>query len=65
MDDDVFCLFVILACVLTLVIPARAQPLFAVFAFALAIAALLSPDTPVESRHGGARRQDRHDVNGG
>ena len=37
--DDTYCLFVTFSCMLTLILPGPAQPLFALLAFALAIAA--------------------------
>ena len=43
MDDDVYCLFVTTACMLTLAMPVGAQALFASFAFALAVAARVLP----------------------
>lgn len=41
--DDAYCLFVTLACILTLVMPSAAQPLLAVLAAGLAVAAALTP----------------------
>ena len=65
MDDEVFCLFVTLVCVLTLAMPAPAQPLFAGFAFAITLAAKVSadPDQPAGRRP--QQWHDRHDVTGG
>ena len=42
--DDVYCLFIIAACMLTLAMPAGAQALFASFAFVLAVVARILPD---------------------
>jgi hypothetical protein len=41
--DDSFCLFVILASMLTFAMPVVAQPVFAVFAAALVLAARIAP----------------------
>lgn len=43
MNDDAYCLFIILAGILGLAIPSAGQVLFAVFAFVLAVAAHLAP----------------------
>ena len=59
MDDDVYCLFITVACVLTLVMPEGVQVLFAGFAMALVVAAHFVPDR--RNRPGPARR-DRHDM---
>jgi len=40
--DDAYCLFVTLACILTLVMPSAAQPLLALVAGGLALAAALT-----------------------
>jgi hypothetical protein len=57
MDDEVFCLFVILSCILTLAMPAAAQALFAVLSAALAVAALVSPRPTDDTRHSAERRR--------
>jgi hypothetical protein len=61
MDDDAYCLFVILACMLTLAVPGAGQVILAVFAFVLAVLARVAPaaDSP-----GHRARRGRHDVAG-
>lgn len=59
MNDDNYCLFVILACMLTLAIPGAGQVIVAGFAFALAGLACISPAATGPGRHG---RRDRHEV---
>lgn len=59
--DEVHCLFVTLASITTLVMPAQVQPLFAACAFALAVIARLAPPA---GDAGGHAHQDRHDVTG-
>lgn len=57
MDDDVFCLFVVLAGMLALSVPSAARGLFAVFACGLALAAQLLPkaaDAAGPRRRGGS-----------
>jgi hypothetical protein len=61
MDDEVFCLFVVLACMLTFAIPTPAQPVFAGFMAALVLAARFSQ---VPAAHRGRSGRDRHDVGG-
>jgi hypothetical protein len=56
--DDTYCLFVTVSCMLTLILPSAAQPLFALMAFGLAVAALTCteparPTSPARSRPGG------------
>jgi hypothetical protein len=56
--DDTYCLFVTVSCMLTLVLPTAAQPLFALMTFGLAVAALTCteptrPTSPAQSRRGG------------
>jgi hypothetical protein len=56
--DDAYCLFVTVSCMLTLILPSAAQPLFALLAFALAVTALISagrerPARPTQPRRGG------------
>jgi hypothetical protein len=60
MNEDTYCLFVILACMVTLAVPDAGQVIVAVFAFALAVLAQLTPKAG--STHPGHR--DRHDVAG-
>lgn len=62
MNDDTYCLFIIIACILSLAIPSAGQVFFAVFAFVLAVAAHV---TPVADSHGRNEHRDRHDVAGG
>ncbi|HEY4007487.1 MAG TPA: hypothetical protein VGM60_20220 [Pseudonocardia sp.] len=61
MDDDIYCLFVTTACMLTLAMPAGAQVLFASFAFILAVAARVLPDGENQRK---PPNLDRHDVSG-
>jgi hypothetical protein len=42
MADEVFCVFVITACVVTLAMPAVAQTMFAVFGIAIVVATRVS-----------------------
>jgi len=56
--DDAYCLFVTVSCMLTLILPGPAQPLFALLAFGLAVTALTSagqarPTRPTQTRRGG------------
>jgi hypothetical protein len=56
--DDAYCLFVTFSCMLTLILPSAAQPLFALVAFALAVTALTSagrehPARPTQPHRGG------------
>jgi hypothetical protein len=56
--DDTYWLFVTVSCMLALVLPSAAQPLFALMAFGLAAAALTCtgptrPTCPARSRGGG------------
>jgi hypothetical protein len=61
MNDDAYCLFIILACILTLAVPSAGQVIVAVFAFALALAARVAPNA---GSHGRYQHRDRHDVAG-
>jgi len=57
MDDDVYCLFITVACVLTLAMPEGGQVLFAGFAMALVVAARVVPH---RRNRPGPDRRDRH-----
>ena len=61
MSDELHCLFVTLACIMTLVMPTQVQPLFAVCALALAVLARLAPASEHADGHA---HQDRHDLTG-
>ena len=58
MSDDIYCLFVIFACIVVLAMPRPAQPLFALCAFALALTARFTCDTPPRIAQ---QRHDRRD----
>jgi hypothetical protein len=45
MNDDAYCFFILLACMLSLAMPSTGQVIVAVFTFALATAAQLAPVT--------------------
>ena len=62
MHDDTFCVFVILACILTLIMPEPGQVIVAVFSFAVAVLAVYAPAT--DSSDGHHEHRDRHDVAG-
>jgi hypothetical protein len=61
MDDEVFCVFVITVCLVTLAMPAAAQSVFALFATAIVIATLVC-----RNNDHGVERPDRsnHEVPG-
>lgn len=61
MNDDTYCLFVILACMVTLAVPNAGQVIVAVFASALAVLAHVTPAPTSTGRPG---HRDRHDVPG-
>jgi hypothetical protein len=58
--DDLYCLFITVSCMLTLMLPTVAQPMFAMLAFGLAVAAWRGatpatghPQRPMGRRRGG------------
>lgn len=61
MDDEVFCVFVVTLCILTLLMPAVAQTMFAVFGAAIVVATYMG-------RRAGPNLEpadhDRHEVPG-
>jgi hypothetical protein len=61
MGDDVYCFFVITACMLALAMPAGAQALFGSFALVLAVIARVLPDSENQPR---PPNRDRHDISG-
>jgi hypothetical protein len=60
-DDQVFSLFVMVACMATLIMPPVAQPMFAVFAAGLALATRF---VPAEAQPGTRPERDQHHVAG-
>ncbi len=61
MNDDVYCVFILIACMVTLAVPSTGQVIVAVFAFALAVAARVAP---AADNHGHHQHHTRHDVAG-
>lgn len=61
MNDDAYCLFILIACIVTLAVPNTGQVIVAVFAFALAVAARVAP---AADNHGHHQHRTRHDVAG-
>lgn len=61
MDDEVFCVFVITVCVLTLAMPAVAQTIFAVFGITIVVATHVSRRAGDHLEPAGP---DRHEVPG-
>ena len=51
--DDTYCLFVTVSCMLTLILPSAAQPLFALMTFGLAVAALTCTEPTRPASPGG------------
>ncbi len=43
MNDDVYCVFILIACIVTLAVPSNGQVIVAVFTCALAVAARVAP----------------------
>jgi hypothetical protein len=68
MDDDVFCVFILFACMLTLLMPGPGQVIVAVFSFSLAVVAVCTKDagdteSPGRNGHGGPATGAPTDVN--
>ncbi|MDT7717093.1 MAG: hypothetical protein QOH09_3085 [Pseudonocardiales bacterium] len=61
MNDDVYCVFILIACMVALAVPSSGQVIVAVFAFALAIAARVAS---AADHHGDHPHHTRHDVGG-
>lgn len=61
MNDDAYCVFILIACMLSLAVPGTGQLIVAVFAFALAVAARVAP---AAGNHGHHQHHPRHDVVG-
>ena len=61
MNDDVYCVFILIACMVTLAVPSPGQVFVAVFAFALAVAAWVAP---AADNHGHHQHHTRHDAAG-
>ncbi len=61
MNDDGYCLFILIACMVTLAVPSTGQVILAVFAFALAVAARVAP---VAGDHGHHQHHTHHDSAG-
>ncbi len=61
MNDDGYCVFILIACMVTLAVPSTGQVIVAVFAFALAVAARVAP---AADKHGDHQHHTRHDTAG-
>ncbi len=61
MNDDGYCLFILIACMVTLAVPSTGQVIVAVFAFTLAVAARVAP---VADNRGHHQHHTRHDAAG-
>jgi hypothetical protein len=61
MDDDGYCVFILIACMVALAMPSTGQVIVAAFAFALAVAAR---DAPAADNHGQHQHHTRHDAAG-
>ena len=61
MNDDAYCLFILVACMVTLAMPSTGQVIVAVFAFGLAVAAGV---TLTGHNHGHHQYHTHHDVAG-
>jgi hypothetical protein len=59
MNNDAFCVFIIFACMLTLVMPGQGQIILAMFSFALSLTALSAVDID-GSKHPGPDNRDGH-----
>lgn len=58
MNDDGYCVFILIASMVTLAVPSTGQVIVAVFAFALAVAARVAPATDNHGDHQHHTRQD-------
>jgi hypothetical protein len=61
MNDDVYCVFILIVCIVILTVPSTGQVIVAVFAFALAVAARVAPAADNHGRH---QHHTRHDAAG-
>ncbi len=61
MNDDGYCVFILIACMVTLAVPSTGQVIVAVFAFALAVAARVAP---AADNHGDRQHHTRQDTAG-
>jgi hypothetical protein len=59
--DDAYCLFVTVSCMLTLMLPSAAQPLFALLVFGLALTALTGAPPAHPTRSAYPHRGGVHD----